>query len=292
MWKKMLRSSVNFLPFSLRQYIKDLPIIARFQRWVFNKALAGQSFIHTINAGPAKGLIYPVTLPQDKAIWSGTYESQFASALAEVVRVSDVCYDVGGFRGFMGGVCARARSRLVVIFEPLPENCKQIRRMAELNPDLTIRLEPVAVGDRDGQVEFKIMPEESMGKLTDSPFQPAAAAAASMTVPIRRLDSLVAEGLLPPPNVIKIDVEGAELLVLRGALHVLRQNRPDLLIEAHSSDLARACTNLLESLGYRISVLEKVMVPKPRSDPEVSHLLAQPEAGVTRQKDRRCPAAF
>src|SRR5262249_11526871 len=108
------------------------------------------------------------------------------------------------------------------------------------------------------------------------PFQPAAAPAASITVPIRRLDSLVGQAILPAPNVIKIDVEGAELLVLRGALQLLRQHRPRLLIEAHSPDLARDCITVLESLGSRISAVgESVDRGAFDNNPEVCHLLAQ-----------------
>jgi len=277
MWKQMLRSSVNLLPWSLRGRIKDVPVVARLQRWFFNKAFAGQSFVHVINAGPAKGLIYPVSLPRDKAIWAGTYEARFATTLAEAVQTGNVCYDIGGFRGFMSGVFARAGAGLVVVFEPFPSNCEQIRRMVDLNSTLPIRLEPIAVGDRDGEVEFQVMPEASMGKLAESSFQPGAAATASLAVPIRRLDSLIAEGSLPPPAVIKIDVEGAELLVLQGALQLLREHHPRLLLEAHSPELAGACTALLESLGYWVSPLGSPAVPVGHQ-PEVSHLVARPPA--------------
>jgi FkbM family methyltransferase len=195
--------------------------------------------------------------------------------------MGDVCYDIGGFRGFMGGVCARSGAGLVVVFEPFPSNCAQIRRMANLNPTLPIRLEAIAVGDRDGEVEFWVMPEDSMGKLVESPFQRAAVPAASITVSIRRLDSLVGQAVLPPPNVIKLDVEGAELLVLRGALLLLREHRPRVLIEAHSPDLARDCITLLESVGYRISALREPVDPISGNHPEVCHLLAQPMGAET-----------
>jgi FkbM family methyltransferase len=278
MLRNLIRSSVNIVPWSLRRSIKDLPIIARAQRWFFDTTLAGQSFVHVINAGPAKGLVYPVSLPQDKAIWAGTYEPRFALALASAVRRGDVCYDIGGFRGFMGGVCARAGASLVVIFEPFPANCEQIRRMAALNPGLPFRLEPTAVGDRDGNVEFRIMPEESMGKLTESPFQPGAAGAGFMTVPVRRLDSLVRDGHLPPPNVIKVDVEGTELLVLRGAIQVLRQHGPRLLIEAHSPELARDCKAFLQALRYQTSWLQGSTDRASGDGAGVCHLLAEPAA--------------
>ena len=276
MWKKILRSSVNFIPWPLRRQVKNMPGVAQFQRWFFNKTLAGQSFVHVINAGPAKGLVYPVCLPRDKAIWAGTYEAPFADALAKAVQGQDVCYDIGGYRGFMSGVCARAGAGLVVVFEPFPPNCTQVRYMADLNPTLSIRLEPIAVGDRDGEVEFRVMPKESMGKLAESPFQPEVMATTAIRVPIRRLDSLLAEKALPPPNVIKIDVEGAELLVLQGALQLLREHHPRLLLEAHSPDLAEACTALLESMRYRVLALQQQAESVKGAETEVRHLVAYP----------------
>lgn len=274
MWKRVLRTSVNCLPWWLRRRIKDLPLIAPLQRWFFNKTLAGQTFVHVINAGPAKGLVYPISLPQDKAIWAGTYEARFADALAKAVQVQDVCYDIGGYRGFMSGVFARAGARLVVVFEPFPSNCAQIQHLADLNPVPPIRLAPMAVGDRDGEVEFRVMPEESMGKLAESRFQPSAAATASIMVPIRRLDGLIAEGVFPPPNVIKIDVEGAEAQVLRGAADILGHYRPTVLLEVHSAELEVECCGLLRDAAYEVSWLSS---PSAASGAEPTrHCLATP----------------
>ena len=54
-----------------------------------------------------------------------------------------------------------------------------------------------------------------------------------------------------PPTLIKIDVEGLELEVLRGAQATLREHRPTLVIEAHFRELASAVTARLATLGYR-----------------------------------------
>ena len=46
------------------------------------------------------------------------------------------------------------------------------------------------------------------------------------------LDALVAEGAVPPPSVIKVDVEGGELAVFQGAESVIRQHAPDVVFES------------------------------------------------------------
>ena len=108
---KIIQYSVNFLPWQLRRWIKHIPVIASLQRWFFANFLAGQEFIHLINAGPAKGLKYPIKLPEDKAIWAGTYEPDFALVLANSVQSGDVCYDIGGYRGFFSSVFALAGAK-------------------------------------------------------------------------------------------------------------------------------------------------------------------------------------
>jgi hypothetical protein len=54
-------------------------------------------------------------------------------------------------------------------------------------------------------------------------------------VTIRRLDSLAQEAALPPPDVIKIDVEGSEAAVIAGATAILREKRPFVIIELHGT---------------------------------------------------------
>ena len=144
--KRLLRASVNFLPHGLRTWIKYLPGIAALQRGLVSHVISGEPFLHTVNAGPAKSLRFEVTLPLDKAIWAGTYEPEFAEAIARGVKHGDVCYDIGGYRGYITGVMALAEASKVFVFEPLPMNQKALRRLCELNPKLPIELLPVAVG--------------------------------------------------------------------------------------------------------------------------------------------------
>lgn len=271
--KSILRASVNCLPLVARHWIKHLPGIAAFQRWLVSHVLSAEPFIHTVNAGPAAGLRFEVTLPLDKAIWAGTYESEFAEAISRGIKRGDVCYDVGGYRGYLSGTMALAGASKVLVFEPLPENQQALLRLCVLNPNLNIVLKPVAVGNTDGAMQLRVTADPSMGKLVISQFQAGAKAMGEIDVAIRRLDSLVQEQEIPSPQVIKIDVEGAELAVLLGAAGVLRASRPRVFLEAHSAALEEACSQELARHGYRIRRLEL----NPGGEEQTRHLIAFPQ---------------
>jgi hypothetical protein len=80
-------------------------------------------------------------------------------------------------------------------------------------------------------------------------------------VRVRRLDGLAAEEGLPAPDLIKVDVEGAEGDVLEGAGQILANARPVLLIETHGTNKAVAhvlagCDYKLHVLGSKVALLD------------------------------------
>src|SRR4051812_43416112 len=159
----LLQKAVSMVPWRMRGTIKRIPFVAPLQRWLVETFLANEEFVHRVDAGPARGLVYPVRLPWDKGVWTGTYETDFATALSKAITPGDVCFDIGGWHGFYGGVMALAGAAKVFIFEPLPANCARIRRLIELNPALPIELIEAAVADHPGRTEFQVMGQESMG---------------------------------------------------------------------------------------------------------------------------------
>lgn len=265
----LLKKSISLVPWRFRNAVKSIPFIAPLQRWLLERFLEGREFVHTVDAGPARGLNYPIKLPEDKGIWLGTYELELATQIAAAVQPGDICLDVGGWHGFFGGVMALAGAERVFIFEPLPANIAQIRRMMQLNPQLSLDLIDAAVGDKDGTIEFCVMRDSSMGKVANSSFQQENQSHRQIQVRVTTLDQWSNRGTDVAPSVIKIDVEGAELLVLRGGHELLAARKPRLFIEAHSHSLAGDCQQLLEQLDYDVHTLES-------SEREICHLVASP----------------
>jgi FkbM family methyltransferase len=165
-------------------------------------------------------------------------------------------YDVGANVGFHSVIAARligpARGT-VVCFEPLEENAAQIEHNRKLNGFDRLIVRREALGNTDGKGRFLLSTRPTWGVLASAGREPSNYAGHDMQVRVRRLDSVVREDHLPVPDVMKIDVEGAEAAVLEGGLHTLRVHRPVLLIELHGTNTMVA--ELLRAANYQGSVL-------------------------------------
>jgi FkbM family methyltransferase len=275
MFKSLIQQSVQFVPWRVRGWIKHIPGLAAMQRFVLRKVIEGQEFAFVISAGPAKGLMYPVVLPDDKGVWTGSYEVEFVTALVGSVKPGDICFDIGGWRGYCGGAMSTHQAKGVYIFEPLPDNCARIERLLSLNTNLPIQLVKTAVGAADGNATFSMLDATSMGKLSDSPFQPEVKSEKSIDVTVISLDSWRRRNGIDAPNVMKIDVEGAELMVLQGAAETIKESHPTMFIECHSRELTKQVCEYLAPVGYAFKTLETNAAPDGKSEPEVCHLVAQ-----------------
>jgi FkbM family methyltransferase len=132
-----------------------------------------------------------------------------------------------------------------------------------LNGSKNISLQNTGLGEKEEQVKLYIVEESNPGmnrvltNVADNNF-------ASETINIKRLDDFIEIEKLPAVNVIKIDVEGFEFNVLKGAERILTQFRPILFIElndAHLVENGASAAKLLSFLfdkGYNIFAAESM----------------------------------
>ena len=164
----------------------------------------------------------------------------------------------------------------VVSFDPLPANVKNLVHNAELNAFKHISVHEMAVGKEDGEAIFVISSDPNWGRLAG--LNAPDAIIGEQTVRVARIDSLVSENVVPPPSLMKIDVEGGEIDVLLGASATLKKHRPILFIDLHGTNAPIA--EILDEQGYEARVLgggskkltdvgwdaEMIAVPKERTD--------------------------
>jgi FkbM family methyltransferase len=165
------------------------------------------------------------------------------------INSESVVWDIGGNIG-MFAFPAALRARSVIAFEPDVDLCSNLLRSISMNPKLDVLAIPVAVSDQDAFAQFLIARQgRSMNKLEGmSPWHSATFETASRRiVPTYKVDTLVR--FFPPPTVIKIDVEGAEMKVLRGAETTLRQQRSAVFAEG-PQELSEEMQSFFASLDY------------------------------------------
>jgi FkbM family methyltransferase len=241
---EILRRSIRLVPGPLRGFIRSIPGLAAAQRAAIEVLGKDQEFEHMVDYGPAKGLRMPMCLPDDKGFWKGTYEEGFCSRLAEAVQPGDVCCDIGAFRGYTAGVMALAGASEVCAFEPAPLNQHAVRRVMALNPRLPIKLVEAAVGAEEGTIKITIHEDASMNFIGgDDSGRP------TVEAKLATIDAEVARGV-SAPAVMKIDVEGAEASVLRGASKALSQSVREIFVELHHQKAADECSEILEAAGF------------------------------------------
>jgi FkbM family methyltransferase len=183
----------------------------------------------------------------------GTYEPLMQQAFLRILQPGMCVYDVGANVGYLTILAAKlvGPKGQIVAFEPLAANARQIQHNAELNSFTHVRVRQEALGDKEGQAAFRVSAESGWGKLAY--VGAVSQETAIIEVPVRKLDSITAGGELPRVHLMKIDVEGAEVDVLRGAIETLRAERPFLLVELHGTNCQVA--DLLLELDYEMGVL-------------------------------------
>jgi FkbM family methyltransferase len=166
-------------------------------------------------------------------------------AFLQFVHPGSVVFDIGanaGFHSLFCGLLVKPSGR-VVAFEPNPESRKSLLGQVQANPELSVITLPFALSDYCGPAAF----DHSRGH------QSRLAGEGRLIVEVTTVDSLVERGHIPPPDIMKIDVEGYEEQVLRGSKDTLRRYHPVVLCDYNGPNTFDLVTRVLKPLGYGIS---------------------------------------
>jgi len=170
------------------------------------------------------------------------YEQVFLEHIRSLDRAG-VYVDVGAHLGthtvWFAKLCPSSQ---VHAFEPVRRYADVVRRNVEAN-HLTSKVvvHNIGLSDTAGEATNYLSPEHQIGFVDGDP------EGVNETFQVRRLDDVV-HG---PVAVIKLDVEGMESSVLRGARRILSRHRPAVYAEAHTDEAAQSIEAELAPFGYR-----------------------------------------
>lgn len=199
--------------------------------------------------------------------WLGSYEFDKQQLFKKMVRVGSTVFDIGvhvGFYSLLAAVLV-GKSGRVFAFEPLPRNLCYLRRHITMNSMDNITVMPVAVADVPGHARFQEAQDSSEGHFS---------ILGNLEVPVVVLDDQIAKGELPAPDMIKIDVEGAEVSVLLGAQQTIQLFQPTIFLATHGADIRVQCFEILRNLSYCLTSIDE------RPLTETDEILAVPAVKV------------
>jgi FkbM family methyltransferase len=179
----------------------------------------------------------------------GTAEPHLQRIIKEHVAVGDTVYDIGANVGYVSLSLSKSvgPAGRVIAFEPVPQNVDDFRETIDVNQINNIQLLDFAASDQSGDAVIRIAENLSTASMVWHRKNPSAT---ELTVRTVQIDQLVEAGDLSYPSFVKIDVEGAEGLVLKGMQRTLAAAMPVLFIE--SSEAGRETSwLLLRELGYQ-----------------------------------------
>jgi FkbM family methyltransferase len=283
--KKFFLNSAAFaariLPNPVKQAIYNSKPLARFIRSGLNRAAPTGLTEVKVAAGDLAGYTILLNMQIDKDYWLGTYEPELQSALRDLIPSGAVIFDVGANIGYVSLLLAKAagESGKVFAFEALPSNVEQLRRNVELNGmQSRIKVIAEAVTQAAASVRFLVHASGGMGKAAgsagrDDKYQ------SEITVPGISLDEFVyAQGNLPP-QVVKMDIEGGEVMALPGMRRVLAEARPLMLMELHGPESSRAAWETLTAADYTICWMRpgSPVVPSLEAMGWKAYIIARPK---------------
>ena len=247
-----------------------IPFLGSALRWFARRYPEGS--VVTIKNGHLAGYKWRRSHKYLTSYWLGTFELPIQNCLARELKLEDVFYDIGanaGFFSLLGSKCVGDKGH-VFAFEPLPSNAEAVEEAFAINGLTNCYLIRAAVTNHSGEVSFSSSDDSSTAHITSVSRR---VKTETFNVQALTLDEFTQK--FPPPNLVKVDVEGAELLLLKGAEKLLKGGEPPkLIIEVHGEDNTDPLRDFLLDVGYRLFTVERESLTP--GDPVPHHFLAIP----------------
>lgn len=201
----------------------------------------------SIISGPLKGKKW-IKGSHNISIILGTYEQKQTKEFIKHAKKAKVFWDLGAHVGYYSLLYKSINNTgKVFAFEPIEGTIKNFNEHMTLNKISDYKIFQVAVSDKEGELSFKKTNTTVAGRLDDQ---------GDIKVKVIKLSNYLADNTIEMANLIKMDVEGAEVDVLKDLSPFLKQMKPVLFVSTHSAELHKNCLAILKDLGYQFSPMD------------------------------------
>lgn len=224
------------------------------------------------DVGDLKGIsIYTTEEYRKIAYDAGEYDRELFEDFQRRIKEKkiDTIIDVGCYVGINSMLFSKYSDSdaKIISFEPNPWNMNRIRKNLSLNYDLAdkICLYKYALGNKDGYESMCLSSNIDTGYSSTSRLSEAHSKIHSENLPdgfidykvkVCKLDTFIENNDICP-DVIKVDIEGAENYFLEGAIKTIKKYHPVIYMELHSEFCSVQCMKIFSMLGYSVEIIHE-----------------------------------
>jgi FkbM family methyltransferase len=265
-WREFLKISI--CPYHPGKW----KIVRALVRWAdLERFYEGKSYV--VVRQKIRWKLRPECMVQRSVYLYGDWESYDSREFIRALKPDGVVLDIGAYFGYYSMLACRhaGPKASVYAFEPFPKNFEILEENKRLNGFDSLVCVNLAVADRASEWSFRVAPTTNLGSggLTANTATNGANQVRAITV-----DDFVAQQGLDRVDLIKMDVEGAEVLALAGAGKTLRRFRPVMMVELDPGKLKllgetpQHLVQRIRDLGYRMFCADRrglQPVPNPET---------------------------
>lgn len=198
------------------------------------------------------------------AYYCGDLDAKISWILKRTLRPGDAVLDVGGNMGVVALQAAHyvGPAGVVHAFEPQPDLAFLLEESAQLNGYRHLHVHAIALAAQAGRLRLYLDQINSGAASSCIPDRPETCR--SIDVPMARLDEALDLDDLPPLRLLKLDVEGAESQVLRGATRLMERNAPAAVLSEYNHHAVNAGDPpvhvLLRQWDYEVYIIPRAML--------------------------------
>lgn len=228
------------------KFLRNKSIFGKIIRLPF-KLIPGKTIL-PILSGNLKGKKW-IKGAHNISVVLGTYERKQSNQFTSFCKTSKSFWDLGAHTGYYTLLYHfHNTGGQIFAFEPSELNIQLFKKHMELNKIQNYKLFEDAVSDKEGSLSFKKTRTSVAGKLDD---------AGETKVNVVRLSKLISEGKIQIPDLVKMDIEGAEENVLRDMKEIFARTKPVLFVSTHGKQVHMNCVALLKEMGYKLKPLDR-----------------------------------